>query len=189
MKVVTNRIVLPRGRRASEVASFFAQMDELSGRMLEDLRGATPAALAWQSKRGHSTIGMLLLHIAIVETFWTLVAEERYSPAALRRALGVNVDDDGMPMPPAGAAPAALRGRTLAWYTNVLRRARAYSRRRTARFTRADLDRVITRTRRNGQRVRQNIRWILYHMLEHQAGHYGQALLLRHQYADRRKKA
>ncbi len=187
MKAVTNRIVLPRGRRATEVASFFAQLDELSGRMVEDVRGATPAELAWQSKRGHNTIGMLLLHIAIVEAFWTLVAEERFSPAALRRALGVDLDDDGMPLPPAGLPPAALRGRTLAWYTNVLRRARAFARRRTARFTRADLDRVITRTRRNGERVRQNIRWILYHVLEHQAGHYGQVLLLRHHYADRRR--
>ena len=100
--------------------------------------------------------------------------------------LGVGVDDDGMPLPPRGAAPAALRGRTLAWYTRALQRARAFSRRQAAGFTRADLDRFVTRTRANGQRVRQNLRWILYHVLEHQAGHYGQVLLLRHQFADRR---
>jgi hypothetical protein len=29
------------------------------------------------------------------------------------------------------------------------------------------------------------LRWTLYHMLEHLAGHYGQILLLRHQYRAR----
>jgi hypothetical protein len=36
--------------------------------------------------------------------------------------------------------------------------------------------------------MRVSRRWILYHLLEHQAGHYGQILLLRHQYRDRNKK-
>jgi hypothetical protein len=31
------------------------------------------------------------------------------------------------------------------------------------------------------------MRWVLYHMLEHFSGHYGQILLLRHQYRDRER--
>jgi hypothetical protein len=41
---------------------------------------------------------------------------------------------------------------------------------------------------RDGRRMRFNTRWILHHLLEHFAGHYGQMLLLRHQYRDRRRK-
>ncbi len=188
MKIVTRRIRIPRGRRSPEVASFFAQLDALSDSMLEDLRGAGAGELSWQAKRGQNTIGMLLAHIAIVEVYWLLIAAERYTQAELERLLGIGEYDDGMPLSTDGAPPTALRGKSLAWYVALLRRARSYSRRQAARFVPADLDRLIQRTRPNGQRVRQNIRWILYHVLEHQAGHYGQVLLLRHQYADRRKR-
>jgi hypothetical protein len=37
--------------------------------------------------------------------------------------------------------------------------------------------------------MRVGRRWILYHLLEHQAGHYGQILLLRHWYRDRKSKS
>ena len=43
------------------------------------------------------------------------------------------------------------------------------------------------RRRADGSFRNLNVRWILYHVLEHQAGHYGQMLLLRHEYRDRKK--
>ena len=46
---------------------------------------------------------------------------------------------------------------------------------------------VFQRTRRNGTVEEINVRWVLYHMLEHFSGHYGQILLLRHQYRDAAK--
>ena len=187
MKVETDRILVPRGPRVPEVASFVDQLDTLSRYLQLDLRGITPAELAWQPQRGHNTIGMLLLHIAIVEAYWILIARERYSDATLRRVLGVGIDDDGLPLAADGVPPAPLRGRSFAWYTRALARARRVLRRESTRFGRADLDRFIERTRRNGQRTRHNIRWILFHILEHQAGHHGQILLLRHQYRDRRR--
>ena len=49
----------------------------------------------------------------------------------------------------------------------------------------AYLDPTFRYVRMNGQVRILNVRWILYHVLEHQAGHYGQMLLLRHQYRDR----
>ena len=187
MKVETHRITLPRGARAPEVASFLAQLDMLSSYMMRDLRGITPAELAWQPKRGQSTIGMLLLHIAIVEVFWILIAHERHTDATFERALGVTMMDDGMPLAERGAAPAALRGKTLAYYARMLKRARTFVRREAGKLSRADLDRDILRTRRNGQRMRQNVRWILFHLVEHLGGHYGQILMLRHQYRDRKR--
>ena len=39
-------------------------------------------------------------------------------------------------------------------------------------------------TRASGATMILNRRWTLYHMLEHYAGHYGQILLLIHQYKD-----
>ena len=187
MKLETHRITVPRRAKVPEVASFLAQLDTLSSYLLRDLRGIAPAELAWQPKRGQSTIGMLLLHIAIVEVYWILIAHERHTDATFERALGVTMMDDGMPLAERGAAPAALRGKTLAYYARMLERARTFLRREALKFTRADLDRDVLRTRVPFRRVRQNVRWILFHLVEHFGGHYGQILMLRHQYRDRKR--
>jgi uncharacterized damage-inducible protein DinB len=183
-KMETNHIAVPRGRYR-EATSFLTQMDDQSRRMLVDLRGASATELQWQPKRGMNTIGMLLAHIAIVEVFWLQVGMERASEAALEKVTKLGGDDDGMPLPPAGAPPAVLRGRTLAWYTKLLARSRSWSRRSLRAWPDAAMDRFVVRTRRNGTQSRVSRRWILYHVLEHQAGHYGQILLLRHQFRDR----
>jgi uncharacterized damage-inducible protein DinB len=188
MKPITYRLVVPKGRHIPEIALFLGQLDDLSRMMLRDVRGISPAELAWQSRPGHNTIGMLLSHIAVVEVHWTLIAIESWSPAEVGRRLKFGIDDDGMPLKRRGAPPTHLRGKTLAFYTALLRRARNIVKREFARHRPADLARVVTRTRNNGQVVHQDARWILYHLVEHLAGHYGQILLLRHLYADRKRK-
>jgi len=184
----TERLILRplRGWRSREAASFFAQIDDQYKLLFADLEGITPSELSWQPRAGANTIGMLLAHMAIVEVFWLMIASESYERAKLERVLGIGEDDDGMPIPESGRAPAGLRGRSLVWYHALIRKAHAYGKRTARRWTDRDLERVLTRTRRNGQRTQQNLRWILYHVLEHQAGHYGQILLLRHLHRDRR---
>ena len=188
MKPITYRLVVPKGRYIPEVASFVAQLDDLSRMMLRDVRGITPAELAWQRQPGHNTIGMLLAHIAVVEVHWTLVAIEAWSREEVGRRLKFGLDDDGLPLKRRGTPPAHLRGKTLAFYTALLRRARNIVKQEFASYRPADVTRNVTRTRANGQVTHQDARWILYHMVEHLAGHYGQILLLRHQYADRKRK-
>ena len=189
MKTITHRLVIPRGRHTPEVASFLAQLDDLSRLLLRDLRGVTPAELAWQPKRGQNSIGMLLAHLPIVEVHWTLVATEQWSPENVKRRLGIGLDDDGMPLAKNAAPPALLKGRTLAWYAALLRRGRGVLKREMAADRPRDLSRVVTRVRQNGDRQHVDARWVLYHLVEHFAGHFGQVLLLRHQYADRKRKS
>jgi uncharacterized damage-inducible protein DinB len=96
--------------------------------------------------------------------------------------LGINIDDDGMPLPEGAPAAATLAGRSLAFYDDLLSRSREYTKRTLAQMADADLDRQVTRTRRDGTNELFNVRWVLYHMVEHLAGHYGQVNLLSHQY-------
>lgn len=182
----THTLRLARGR-SREAMSFLSQLDDQSGRMLADIKGITAAELHWQSKPGHNTIGMLLAHIAVVEVYWLQVACEAISEPKLVKVLGMGFDD-GLPLPPNGLPPAGLHGRTFAWYVRLLDKSRKHSHAILRRWSDADFERLVWRTRRNGDRSRQSLRWIVYHMLEHLAGHYGQILLLRHQYRDRRKK-
>lgn len=189
MKVWRSVLKLPRGYRSPEAGSFVAQLDELTGSMNHDLRGTKVAELEWQPRAGMNTIGMLLAHIAIVEVWWIENAV-RGIPAAeveFERFLGIGLQDDGMPAPPRGGHPAALRGWRLATYQKKIRAGRANLRRVAKTLTRDGFERPRRRLRRDGVRHVYNARWVFYHLLEHLAGHYGQILMLRHAYRDRRK--
>jgi len=181
-------LTIPAGHRSPVVALFVAQLDDQTRLLLRDARALRPADLVWQPARRMNTIGMLLAHIAIVEVFWIQVAG--LAPRNdVTGVLGIHEDDDGMPQAPGGRPPAVLRGRDLAFYAGLLQRARAHTRRAVAELTDADLDREVTRQRRNGTQETFDLRWMLYHLLEHFAGHYGQILLLAHQRRDRARAA
>jgi uncharacterized damage-inducible protein DinB len=161
-------------------------MEDQTRRLTESTRDLKPEELSWQPSPGMNTIGMLLAHIAIVELFWVHVG-----PAALTEpefdsvgVLGIGADDDGLPLPESGAPPAVLAGRDLAFFDDVLARARAHTRRHTLGLRDQDLGRMGSLTRPDGTSSSFTVRWVLYHILEHQAGHYGQILLLRHLYRD-----
>ena len=188
-RIESHYIRAPRGYRSAEAASFLAQFDDLSRRLWADLADASAAELAWQPKRGMNTIGMLLAHMAIVEVYWIQRATEGYRRAELERVLAIGEDDDGMPLPAGGAPPRTLGGWTVADFRALEAKARAFAKRRAKRFVAADLERTFRADRRNGSRHRYNVRWAFYHLLEHYAGHYGQVLLLRHLYRERRKQA
>jgi uncharacterized damage-inducible protein DinB len=181
MAPITQRILKPApGIPNTEIALFVAQMDDQSRRLTEDTRGATVDELAWQPALGMNTAGMLLAHIAIVEVFWMSKAAE--IPFDSQGVLGIGEDDDGLPAPEGSSPPATLAGWDLARFDEVLAKARANTYTIAKTWTDADLDRVVEWTRRDGSLWHFSVRWILYHILEHEAGHYGQVGLLRHLY-------
>ena len=134
-----------------------------------------------------NTIGMLLAHLALVEVFWTQVGPERKTQFETDSILGLDLSHgDGMPAPADAKPPAHLAGKTLPDYLDLLAKARAYANRAVMKLDDDALNSVFQRTRRyDGKTEELNMRWVLYHMLEHFSGHYGQILLLRHQYRDR----
>jgi hypothetical protein len=78
--------------------------------------------------------------------------------------------------------PSGLDGKSLDYFDRMLKRARAHTKRRVRPLRPAKLAGVVQRKNKLGEVWTISRRWILYHMLEHQAGHYGQINLLRHQY-------
>lgn len=173
----------PPGYESREAGIFLAQLEDQSKRLTDDTRNLTPEALAWQPAPGMNTMGMLLAHIAVVEVYWTQVGPLGLTAFETESVLGIGIDDDGMPLVEGGAPPAPLRGKDLAFFDDLLARARGYSKRALANLTDADLDREVPRTKRDGTLHEVlNLRWILYHMVEHEAGHYGQINLLAHQF-------
>ncbi|TMQ49633.1 MAG: DUF664 domain-containing protein [Candidatus Eisenbacteria bacterium] len=169
------------GMKSGLVGLFLAQLDDQNKNLTDDTRGATPEELAWQAAPGMNTIGMLLAHIALVEVGWIGAAAVGLDFFKIDE-LPVKWADSGIPLAAGAAPPAALRGKDLAFYDDVLSRARAFTWRALAPLADADLARQRSRIRRDGTEVHYSVRWALYHVLEHEAGHYGQINLLRHQY-------
>jgi uncharacterized damage-inducible protein DinB len=171
--------------QSSDAALVLASMDDQSRLLWKDLEGITPDELQWQPAPGMNTIGMLLAHLAIVETWWTMVIVEKLDPATVTPVLGIGDDDDGMPIKPGAAPIELLNGKDLAYFRTLNDKARAYVRQTASRVTEADLEAEVIRNRPDGTSVAISGRWYLYHILEHFSGHYGQILLLRHLYRDR----
>ena len=107
----------------------------------EDTRGLSIETLSWQPSPGMNTIGMLLAHIAIVEVFWIQTGLlGMKAPFDVPSVLGIGIDDDGIPIPERGGHPATLAGKELAFYDDLLARARGYVKQHVAALTDADLD-------------------------------------------------
>ena len=178
MTTAPDRLLAPLPEFASPEASLYvAQLDDLTRRLRDDIREAMPEQLAWQPAPGMNTVGMLLAHIAVAETYWASIAAER--AFVCEQVLGIGADDDGMPMADGALPPAGLAGKTTAWYFDLLMKARANTVALIAPLTTAEITRTMELRRRDGK-IAINGHWILYHMVEHLGGHYGQINLLLH---------
>jgi len=175
-------VPIPTGYRSSEAASFVSQLDDQTRRLMEDTRGLTPDQMSWQPAPGMNTIGMLLAHIATVEVWWTSYVLEGVDREKVRfeEILGITGDDDGMPLEEGARPPAILDGRDLPFFDDLLDRARTHLKQVAAQLGDDDLTRTLPRPTLKGKMRIIELRWALYHMLEHFAGHYGQILLLKH---------
>ena len=175
--------ILPaEGFCSREAASSFSQLEDQSKRLLESVRGITSEELEWQPAPGMNTIGMLMAHFAIAEVLWTEKVLLGKKEVDTKAVIGLALHDDGIPLAPDGKPPALLKGKSLAEYEATLAKARAYYREAVSKLSDEDAGRQVTFTRFTGASCTVNIRWVMYHVLEHFAGHFGQVLLLRHLY-------
>ncbi len=113
---------LPQGYRPETQAAIGALMQTLE-MQTEKLRtrvtDLTVGQLEWQPGPGHNTIGMLLAHNAVAEVFWIKVAAQgipwgEEGDRVIRGCIGINGNDDGLPLKDGGGHPETLRDRTAA---------------------------------------------------------------------------
>jgi len=183
MSEIVQSLLRPaEGFRSREAASFYTQLEDQARILRESVQGITTQELEWQPERWMNTIGMLLAHNSIVDVFWTQLAILGITETDSLPALGISMDDDGLPLAPDAEGPANLKGKPLAYFEDLLARGRAYVREAWAKVSDAEMDKQITRERPDGSKRVLSVRWAMYHILEHYAGHRGQVQLLRHLY-------
>jgi uncharacterized damage-inducible protein DinB len=183
MSSIRSRQILP-GMRANErcvLRLAWAIRDE-HRRLVACTKDLHIDVLQWQPASGFNSIGMLLAHIAIVEAYWILAAPSGHltddrSNDVIRSAIGIGLNDDGIPLGEAGHHPPLLSGWKSGDYHLVLRRSLKLVLGVLSEWRERDLDRALVPSRK-----RETGFWVANHLLEHAAGHRGQIQLLRKMY-------
>jgi uncharacterized damage-inducible protein DinB len=153
-----------------EVGLLLAMLDDGTREWRGELGEVPDAAVVWQPfPNGHS-IGAIILHIADVEAHWLhrVAGGREPAPEEEERLMGDAIDQYAVQWP----APPA---RPLAWYFEQHDAIRARTRELLCEFD--DLDRVTEDPRHPGK-FEFTLRWLLHHVITHEAYHGGQAVLL-----------
>ena len=162
-----------------------ASFDDQSRRLRDTVAGLGVEHLEWQERPGRNTVGMLMAHLAGAEVGWFYVVcgglSEDDGARAVNEHLGIDlsIDRGGMPLAADGVHPVSLKERDLDGYLDLLARARSGTYEVLTTWHDASLDTTAT----FGPWTVSH-RWVLYHVLEHFAAHFGQISALLHSMRD-----
>lgn len=180
MSELRQLILVPDARcRSREAGLFLAQIEDLHRKLAGAIGDATVEELAWQIHPGANTIAMLVAHVAISEVHLIDVGVRMLERSDLVGTLGMDETGDGMPLAPGAPPPTGLAGRTAEELLGLLAKAQGHAAHFVAGLAEPDLDRRSERQPARGGRYVFNVRWMLYHVVEHMSGHLGQVQLLR----------
>ncbi len=127
---------------------------------------------------GHS-IGAIILHIADAEAYWIeqVIARRERSPEELKLLLSEETDQYVPQWP-------TLPARPLSHYYEIHDRIRERTLKTLKQYD--DPEQINTRRRRDGSQWEYTLRYVLHHVITHEAYHGGQAVLISLQYAGRK---
>lgn len=167
------RIDLPdRGPLDPEVGLFHRMQQELRQRVMSAAADLTPSQLAWVPEKGGNSIGMLLLHIVEAELFWVqYVCTGRELTVEQKAEYRTELFGDPE-VPP-------LEEHPLEWFTQKLDASHHLVSEFCAELSDPMLDECKHFLDDEGREYEFTVRWILYHLIEHEAGHRAQILTLR----------
>jgi len=167
------RIDLPdRGEMEPEVGLFYIMQQELRRRLKAAVAELTPKQLVWVPEKAGNSIGVLLLHIAEAELFWIqYVCAGQELTAEQKEELRTEAFGELSEAPP-------LEEHPVQWFVEKLDDTRRFTTAFYTTLTDLALDDLKLYTGDDGGEYEFTVRWILYHILEHEAGHRAQILSL-----------
>jgi uncharacterized damage-inducible protein DinB len=163
------RFIEPVPGFAGELGVWVSVLEDLRRQTCEAVAGLTPDQLAWKPPGDGNSIGQLLRHIALVELDWVLTDLCRGEPLPKEAPALLQLDG---PMADPGVQP-------LDAFLGLLDYARKETRKRLGRYGRDEIETSREYAGEGGVRKVFNVRWILYHLVEHEAQHRGQILAVK----------
>ena len=175
-------LAVPRGydpESQAIVGLMAAGLDDQSRRLRETVAGLGVDHLEWQERPGRHTIGVLMAHLASTEIGWLYVgcaglSHQDHTERVIQEHLGIDISGS-FPLPADGVHPESLEGRDLDGYFDLLALARSATHELLKSWDDRSLDTTF-----GGAGMTFSHRWVLYHLLEHFAAHFGQILSLFH---------
>lgn len=153
------------------IGLYLSGLNEVREQLHEALADLTDEQVARRAVSGAHSIGALALHIGEAEWWWIqcVVAGRKMTDEDRRVAhWDVLEDPDGF----------AANGYSAEYCMNAIDEIRKRTRQHLSSFTDDDLDRLFSYKKR-GKTVEVSLRWVLHHLMDHEAQHKGQILMLK----------
>lgn len=162
------RMLTPLKQFNGEFGIWVAAMDDVRRQVKDAVQGMKPEEIAWKPPLGGNSIGQILRHIACVELEWIVqdIDEEHCPPKGA---------PDMFSRPEPMADPGL---RLLPDFIKVLDYAREQTYKRLARLKAADIEGKRQNKDVNPSKI-FTVRWILYHLVDHEAQHKGQIMAVK----------
>ena len=153
------------------IGFYLSGLNDVREQLREALVGMSDEQIGRRAVPGAHPIGALVLHIGEAEWWWIqCVVAGRKMNDDDRRVSHWDVLDD-----PDGFAS---KGYSAEYCLDAIDGIRERTRKDLALLTDNDLDRLVSFERR-GKTTEVSLRWVLHHLMDHEAQHKGQILMLK----------
>ena len=165
------RVLTPHPGLSTGIGYYLGGMEEVRRQLTVAVKDIPEDLIGKPAFLGAHSIGGLVLHIGEAEWFWMqmvvsghqLTEEDKKAPY-----WDVLDDVDGV----------ARNGYTAEFCLQEIEKIRNQTRDVLFSYNDKDLERIIS-FERHGERSEYNLRWILHHLIDHEAQHKGQILMLK----------
>jgi uncharacterized damage-inducible protein DinB len=168
---VTRKVLQAVPGLTPEIGFYLSGMDEVREQLRESVAGISIADIGRRAFPGAHSIGALVLHIGESEWFWMqcVIAGHQLTD-----------EDTRVPCWDALKDPERVvsRGYSAEFCLHEAAQIREQTRASLATVSDDDLEKIFSFTW-NGITQEQSLRWILHHLIDHEAQHKGQILMLK----------
>ena len=156
---------------ATNIGYYLSGMEEVRGQLSAAVRTVPDDLIGKPAFLGAHSIGGLVLHIGEAEWFWMqMVVSGHKLTDEDREAACWDILDD--------LERVAQRGYTAEFCLSEIEKIRNQTRDVLFSYNDKDLERIIT-FERKGRTTEYNLRYILHHLIDHEAQHKGQIFMLK----------
>ena len=168
---MSERVMTPHPGLSTGIGYYLAGMEEVRRQLVAAVKDIPNNLIGKPAFLGAHSIGGLVLHIGEAEWFWMqMVVSGHQLTEADKKAPYWDILDD--------VDAVARNGYTAECCLQEAEKIRNQTRDVLFSYNDKDLERIITYERPDKPTV-HNLRWILHHLIDHEAQHKGQILMLK----------
>lgn len=165
------RVLGPHPGLSTGIGYYLAGMEEVRGQLVAAVKNIPDEFIGRPAFLGAHSIGGLVLHIGEAEWFWMqMVVSGHQLTDEDKKAPYWDILDD--------VDAVTRNGYTAEFCLQEVEKIRNQTRDVLFAYNDKDLERIIT-YERNGKTSEYNLRYILHHLIDHEAQHKGQILMLK----------